>query len=168
MDDDTSQPLSFDIIGIKECQRNRHPLLFIDRIPEVVPGKTARGIKCFTYNEWFFPAHFDDDPNVPGFVQLECLVQTFIMTFLCKDEYRGKKTSFVSIDSVKFRKKIVPGHTLQIEATLVSLKRGIAKGHVESHVDGDAACSAEFTVCIPDVLDQFKPSPRRGADTKGR
>ena len=74
---------NFDINGIKKCQRNRHPLLFIDQIVEAIPGVSAKGIKCFSYNEWFFPAHFDDEPNVPGFIQVECLVQTFIMTFLC-------------------------------------------------------------------------------------
>ena len=29
-----------------------------------------------------FPAHYEDEPNVPGFIQVESLVQTFIMTFL--------------------------------------------------------------------------------------
>jgi len=149
--------LSFDLMGIQECQRNRYPLLFVDQITEAIPGKSARGIKCFSYNEWFFPAHFDDDPNVPGFIQVECLVQTFIMSFLCMEEYRGKKTNFVSIDKVKFKRKIVPGERLDIEATLDSFKRGIAKGYAESYVNGQPACSAEFVVIIPDVLDGFKP-----------
>jgi 3-hydroxyacyl-[acyl-carrier-protein] dehydratase len=149
--------LSFDIAGIKACQQNRHPLLFIDRIVEAVPGKSARGIKCFSYNEWFFPAHFEDDPNVPGFIQIECLVQTFIMSFLCMEQYRGMKTNFVGIDNVKFRRKIVPGDTLTIDATLVSLKRGLATGRANSQVDGQPACSAEFVIAIPDVFGAFKP-----------
>ena len=82
-----SEKISFDIIGIQECQRNRHPLLFVDQIKEAIPGKSAIGIKCFSFNEWFFPAHFDDEPNVPGFIQVECLVQTFIMTFLMFQSY---------------------------------------------------------------------------------
>lgn len=158
--DESSKALSFDIMGIKECQRNRYPLLFVDRITEAVPGKSAHGIKCFSYNEWFFPAHFDDEPNVPGFVQVESLVQTFIMSFLCMEEYRGKKTNFVSINNVRFKRKIVPGERLDIEATLDSLRRGIAKGHAESFVDGEPACSAEFVVTIPDVLEGFKPQKR--------
>ncbi|MFT5337234.1 MAG: 3-hydroxyacyl-[acyl-carrier-protein] dehydratase [Luteibaculaceae bacterium] len=149
--------LSFDIIGIQECQRNRYPLLFIDRIFNVIPGKQSEGLKSFTFNEWFFPAHFDDDPNVPGFVQIECLVQTFIMTFLCMDQYKGMKTSFVSVDNVKFRKKIVPGDQLKVKAYLSSFKRGIAKGYAESFVDGSDACRADFIIAIPDVLSAFKP-----------
>ena len=29
--------LKFDTMGIQECQRNRYPLLFIDRVEEAVP-----------------------------------------------------------------------------------------------------------------------------------
>lgn len=152
--------LNFDIMEIQKCQRNRYPLLFIDKATDVIPGKSAHGIKNFTFNEWYFPAHFDDDPNVPGFVQIECLVQTFLMTFLTIEEYSGMETSFVSIDKVKFKKKIVPGDRLEIDATLDSFRRGVARGHVESFVDDTPACSAEFVVAIPEVLEQFKPGAR--------
>jgi len=30
-------------------------------------------------------------------------------------------------------------------------------GSAESFVDGEPACSAEFVVAVPDILDQFKP-----------
>ena len=150
-------PLHFDINGIKDCQRNRHPLLFVDRVYDVIPGEKASGLKCFTYNEWFFPAHFDDEPNVPGFIQVESLVQTFIMTFLSKDELRGKKTNFLEINNVKFKRKIIPGNTLIIHATLQSYRRGIATGSARSFVGEEPACSADFVVAVPDVLDQFKP-----------
>jgi len=150
-------PLEFDIIGIKACQRNRHPLLFVDRVFDVIPGEKVAGLKCFTYNEWFFPAHFDDEPNVPGFIQVESLVQTFIMSFLSKDDLRGKKTNFLSIDNVKFKRKILPGDTLMIRATLKSFRRGIATGCAVSFVGDAPACSADFVVAVPDVLDQFKP-----------
>lgn len=152
-----SSTLSFDINGIKQCQRNRHPVLLIDKVVDVVAGKRARGIKCFSYNEWYFPGHFDDEPNVPGFIQIECLVQTFIMTFLCLDEYKGKKTNFASIDKVKFRRKIIPGETLVMDAELKSFKRGLAVGSVSSAVNGEPACSAEFMVTVPDEFSAFKP-----------
>ena len=85
-------------------------------------------MKCFTYNEWFFPPHFEDDPNVPGFVQVECLVQTFIMTFLSISEHSGNKTNFVSMNNVTFKRKIIPGETLMIDSQLTSFRRGLAKG----------------------------------------
>ena len=150
-------PLLFDINGIKQCQRNRHPLLFIDRVFDVIPGERASGLKCFSYNEWFFPAHFDDEPNVPGFIQVESLVQTFIMSFLSKDELRGEKTNFLSLSNVIFKRKLVPGDTLIIHTTLKSFRRGIAIGSAVSFVGDAPACSADFVIAVPAVLDQFKP-----------
>jgi 3-hydroxyacyl-[acyl-carrier-protein] dehydratase len=150
-------PLSFDIPGIKECQQNRYPLLFVDQITDVIPGSRARGRKAFSYNEWFFPAHFEDEPTVPGFIQIESLVQTFIMTFLSMPEYKGKKTGFASIKSFQFRRKIVPGETLDILANLDSLTRGVAKGRAVGSVDGTPACEGEFVITVPDILNRFRP-----------
>jgi 3-hydroxyacyl-[acyl-carrier-protein] dehydratase len=149
---------SFGIPEIMSYQQNRYPLLFVDKITEVVPGKFAKGEKAFTFNEWYFPAHFEGDPNVPGFVQIESLVQVFLMTFLTLDGHAGQKTSFVALDQVKFKRKIVPGDTLNIYAELESFKRGIAKGFAVSEVDGKAAVSASFTIAIPEVLANFHPS----------
>ena len=149
--------LNLDIPGIKACQQNRHPLLFIDKIVDTTPGEEANSIKCFSYNEWFFPAHFEDDPSVPGFILVETMVQTFIMTFLTLEEHKGKKTNFISIDNVKFKKMVIPGDILKINAKLLSFKRGIAKGIAEGYVDGALVCKAEFMVCLPDVLSNLKP-----------
>jgi 3-hydroxyacyl-[acyl-carrier-protein] dehydratase len=149
--------LSFDIPEIKQCQLNRYPLLFVDKVYDVFPGVSAKGIKSFSYNEWFFPAHFEDEPSVPGFIQIETLVQTFIMTFLTLEEHKGKKTNFVSIDNVKFRRKIIPGEQLIIEAKLDFFRRGIAKGYAESFVENQPACRADFVVTLPDILSSFKP-----------
>jgi 3-hydroxyacyl-[acyl-carrier-protein] dehydratase len=79
------------------------------------------------------------------------------MTFLSKVELRGKKTNFLGINNVKFKRKIVPGETLTIHATLESFRRGIATGKAVSFVGEQPACSADFVVAVPDVLDQFKP-----------
>ena len=147
--------LKFDLNGIKACQQNRYPLLFVDQIFDVVPGESAKGLKCFTYNEWFFPPHFEDDPNVPGFVQVECLVQTFIMTFLSISEYSGNKTNFVSMNNVAFKRKIIPGETLLIDSQLTSFRRGLAKGHATSTLKEEVACSADFVITVPAIFEKF-------------
>lgn len=147
-------------LGIPEIlkiQKNRHPLLFIDKVIDLVPGKSATAIKNYSYNEWFFPPHFKDDPNVPGFIQIESLVQTFIMTFLSIEGNQDNKTNFLKINNATFKKKIVPGDVSTIYAELESFKRGLAKGKARSEVDGEIACKAEFLVSLPAILDSFKP-----------
>ena len=153
-----SSKMQFDTLGILKHQQNRFPLLFIDQITECIPGKKATGLKNYTYNEWFFPAHFEDEPNVPGFVQLESLAQTFIMTFLTIDGNAGKKAAALAIDNVRFKRKIVPGDQTIIHAELTSFRRGIASGRAQSFVDDAAACSAHFKVTLPDILEQFSPT----------
>ena len=144
---------------IQRYQQNRYPLLFVDEIVEAHPGQSAKGVKCFSYNEWFFPAHFEDEPVVPGFVQIEALTQVFLMSFLTLPEYKGKKTGFISVKN-RFWKKIVPGQRLDIEATLNRLRHGLAVGISEGYVDGVLACRAELEIAIPDVMGQLRPRSR--------
>lgn len=142
---------------IQQYQQNRYPLLFIDYVEEVVPGKSAKGFKNFTYNEWFFPAHFVDEPNVPGFIEIEALTQMFLMSFLTLPGNKGKKTGFVSIKNARFVKKIIPGDRLDIQAELKSYRRGLAKGTSTGYVNGELACCADLVIVIPDILNQYRP-----------
>ena len=146
---------ALNIIDIIKHQRNRYPVLLIDKVEDLQPGKSAVGIKNFTYNEWFFPGHFDDEPNVPGFIQVEALAQAFILIFLSMPEYSGMKTNFTNIDNVKFKRKIIPGDTLRSFANLRSFKRGLAKGDVAGFVNDELAVSADFTIILPDVFNKF-------------
>ena len=146
-----------DAYEIQKYQQNRYPLFFLDEVEEVIPGEYVRARKNFTYNEWFFPAHFADEPNVPGFIQMECLAQTFIMTFLTIPEHKGKKTAFLNVDNLRMRQKIVPGDSIVIEGFLKSFKRGVAKGHVEAKMNGEFALGADLTIALPDIMRDFIP-----------
>lgn len=148
---------NLDAYVIQQYQQNRYPLLFIDFVKEAVPGKYAKGHKNFSYNEWFFPSHFEDEPNVPGFIQIESLTQLFLMTFLTLPGNKGKKTGFVSVENAKFKKKIIPGDRLDMEAELHSYRRGLAKGISRGYINGELACSAVLVIAIPDILNQFRP-----------
>lgn len=154
---------------IQKYQCNRYPMFYLDCVTMAVPGKCASGYKNFTYNEWFFPAHFEADPNVPGTIQIEALLQLFLMTFLTYPEYKGLKTADVALHEVRFKRRIEPGERLDMEAELTSFKRGIAKGISKGYVGCDLACELELEVAIPDILDQYKPRMKNncvGVDTK--
>ena len=148
---------NLDIVEIQKYQCNRSPMLFIDKITRAKPGEFAIGYKNFTYNEWFFPQHYPDDPNVPGFVIVEAMVQVFLMTFLTIPQYKGERTNFVKIHDVAFRSKITPGDQLALEARLAKFKRGIAHGQVEGQINGNIACEGTFTVAVPSTLNKYKP-----------
>jgi 3-hydroxyacyl-[acyl-carrier-protein] dehydratase len=145
------------VVEIQEFQRNRYPMLFLDGIVELIPGEMAHGVKHFSYNEWFFPIHYEDDPNVPGFILVESMVQNFLMTFLSLEGFKGKKTNFIKIDNVIFKQKVVPGTQMKLLSKLDRFKRGIATGSTECFVEDELVCSGDFTVAVPDELDKFKP-----------
>jgi 3-hydroxyacyl-[acyl-carrier-protein] dehydratase len=145
-----------DAYDIQKFQQNRYPLLFIDFVKEAVAGKSAVGHKNFSYNEWFFPAHFEDEPNVPGFVQMEAMTQMFIMTFLTIPGNEGLKTAFVK-NETEFKLKIIPGDRLDIESCLESYSRGVARGYSVGMVDGKLACKEKFIIAVPDVIKKYSP-----------
>jgi len=60
-----------DINEIKKIIPHREPFLLIDRIDEMEPGVSAKGIKCVTYNEYFFRGHFPQEPVMPGSLLLK-------------------------------------------------------------------------------------------------
>jgi 3-hydroxyacyl-[acyl-carrier-protein] dehydratase len=147
----------FGIKEIRECLLNKYPWLFIDIVFDIQPGKFVKAIKNFTYNEHFFPAHFPDDPSVPGFIQIECCMQTFLLTFLSLDQYKMSETADRLLNNVQVIRKIIPGDTLVMHANLISFKRGVAKGRVESFVNGEPAISFDVTAVVLGELDRFRP-----------
>lgn len=153
--------VSFGIEDIQKCMLNKYPGAYLDKVLDVKPGKSIHAIKNFTYNEWFFPVHFSDDPSVPGFVQIETCMQCFLLTFLSMDEYKRMETSDRLIDNVKLNRKVIPGDTLELKATLDKFRRGVGTGRVESFVGGEPACSFDVTACIPAILDNFKPMAKK-------
>jgi 3-hydroxyacyl-[acyl-carrier-protein] dehydratase len=152
--------INFGIEKIRECMLNKYPWLLLDRVIDIEPGKFVNAIKNFTYNEAFFPAHFPGDPSVPGFIQIECCMQCFLLTFLSLDQYKRRETADRMLNNVQLKRKIVPGDTLVLSANLESFSRGIAKGRVESFVNCEPAISFEVTAVIVDELDKFKPKSK--------
>ena len=60
---------------ILEYQQNEPPYLMIDYAEEVIPGVSSKGYKDLKDDEWFFKVHWKNDPNMPGMLQIESLVQ---------------------------------------------------------------------------------------------
>lgn len=151
------EKMSLDITQIMEYEANRFPYLLIDKVTEIVPGEYAKGYKNFTYNEWFFPCHFEGCPNVPGMLQIEALSHVFILLFLTLPGNKGKITNILGANNLKFYQRVLPGDRMDIETELRSWKRGIGVGPARGYVDGKLVCEAEFKICIPEIMQQYTP-----------
>ena len=65
----------FDIQGVLKVLPHRYPMLLVDRIIDLEPGKRVVGMKNVTFNEPFFQGHFPDHPIMPGVLILEGMGQ---------------------------------------------------------------------------------------------
>lgn len=146
-------------LELQKYQPNRYPFLMIDVVEEVIPGVSARGYKNLTMNEWYFPAHFPDGPNMPGALQLEALAQMLTVAITTLPGLQGKVTHALS-HTVRFRKEVLPGDKFEIFTKVVSWNRGIAKGTGVGMTNGDVACEAEMLIAIPDLLEKYLPKSK--------
>lgn len=147
--------MKLDLKGIHEYQQNRDPYLFIDYVDEVIPGKIANGFKDLKKDEWFFKVHWPGDPNVPGMLQIEAMVQMAALTILTLPNNKGKVVYLVSADKAVFKKKIIPGDRLYLKTKLNSWNRGIGKCSGTGMVKDEIACKAEFTLILPEVIKNY-------------
>ena len=145
--------LILDLNAIKDYQQNREPYLMIDEATEVLPGISAKGYKDLTKSEWFFKVHWPNDPNMPGMLQTEALIQMSALIVQTMPGNKGKILYLVDADKLKFIKKIVPGDKLEIYSKLVSWKRGLIKFDAEGFVNSKKTCKASFTLVIPGSFD---------------
>lgn len=141
---------------LKKYQPNRYPFLMIDYVTDVEPGKHAKGYKNLTNNEWYFPIHFPDGPNMPGALQLEAMAQMLTVAITTQDGLEGRVTHALQ-HTVRFKKEVLPGEQLIIEATVKSWKRGICVGYAVGKTNGEIACEAEMMITIPEILEEYLP-----------
>ena len=147
--------LSLNKKDILEYQQNRSPYLMIDIAEEIVPGKSAKGYKYLDFNEWFFKVHWANDPNMPGMLQIEALIQMAALIILTLPGNKGKIVYVTSANNIKFTRKIVPGDKLLIETNSISWKRGLGKCHGCGKVNNQIACEADFNIILPEEIRKF-------------
>ena len=134
---------------IIKIQKNRDPYFLIDYATKVVPGKSVEGYKILKKNEWFFKVHWPGDPNMPGMLQVEAMVQMSSLIIFTLPNISGKTLYLADSNNIKFFKKIVPGDKLKIVSKLISNSRGLYKFESEGYVRKKIACKANFTLILP-------------------
>jgi 3-hydroxyacyl-[acyl-carrier-protein] dehydratase len=134
-----------DVKEIREYLPHRYPFLLVDRVVELVPGESIIAYKNVTVNEPFFTGHFPDHPVMPGVLIVEAMAQAAgILGFktMNKRPQDGSIYYFVGADNLRFKRPVVPGDRLQLEAKVISERRGIWKFDVQATVEGDTVSSA--------------------------
>lgn len=134
-----------DVTEIKNWLPHRYPFLLVDRVVELKEGESIIAYKNISVNEEVFNGHFPQAPIFPGVMIVEAMAQASgILGFktIGKTPQDGSVYLFAGADKVRFRRQVVPGDRLQLEAKVVSEKRGIWKFDCTASVDGELAASA--------------------------
>ena len=136
---------------IKEYLPHRYPFLLIDRVVSFEKDKRVVAIKNVTVNEPFFPGHFPHIHVMPGVLVVEAMAQAAAVLLLRSLGHKndGKWVYyFVGIDGARFKRPVVPGDVLTLEADLVRTSRGMAKFTALAKVDGKVATEAELLCAL--------------------
>ena len=145
-----------DIMRILEMMPHRYPFLMIDRVIDVVPNESAVGIKNVSINENYFQGHFPNKPVMPGVLVIESMAQTagVLVVRSLGPESEGKLVYFMSVESARFRRLIVPGDQVHVHVTKLHARRNVWKFKGEAKVDGRLAAEAVYAAMIVDEEDE--------------
>lgn len=135
-----------DILAIMQRLPHRYPFLLIDRIVRFVPGEEIVALKNVTMNEPFFQGHFPAKPVMPGVLIIEALAQAggILAAEIRGAEKQGDIIYFMGMDAVRFRKPVVPGDQLMLEARVLRMRSRVAKMAGRALVDGQLVAEAEL------------------------
>ncbi len=150
--------MELDIKDIMERLPHRQPMLLVDRVLEMDPGKSIVAIKNVTYNEPFFQGHFAHHPVMPGVLIIEALAQAaalFSFADAGAPNLASTKIAYylVGVDGARFRRPVVPGDQLRMEVTADKLSRSICKYTAVAKVDDQIAAEAKI-MCAVRILEE--------------
>jgi len=139
-----------DIKGILDTLPHRYPILLVDRIIEIDPGKRIVGLKNVTINEPFFQGHYPGEPVMPGVLILEAMAQAGALLLLMDHKFKGRIPLFGAIDNVKFKRMVTPGDQLVSTLELEWFRGTVGKMKGTARVDGQIAATMEATFKLMD------------------
>ncbi len=139
-----------DINEVMKILPHRYPFLLVDRIVDFEGENKCTGVKNVTMNEPYFPGHFPDHPIMPGVLQVEAMAQVASILLLRKPENVGKMGYFMSVNNVKWRRPVLPGDTLFIEAELTKVRRNIGQAICRCVVNGEVVSTGELKFALID------------------
>lgn len=131
---------------IKGYIPHRYPFIMVDRVQELIPGKSITAIKNVTVNEPFFQGHFPRMAVMPGVLIIEAMAQTSgLLIYKTLEVTPGSELYFLAgVDKARFKRIVTPGDQLKLHIELIKRRMDLWKFSGTASVDNEVVCTAEF------------------------
>jgi 3-hydroxyacyl-[acyl-carrier-protein] dehydratase len=142
---------AMDMQGILATLPHRPPMLMVDRVLKLEPGKHLVAVKNVTSNEPCLQGHFPNFPLFPGVMVIEALAQAAAILAHHSLKVRADEGAlffFAGIDKARFRRQVVPGDQLTLEIDVLRIMRGVGKFAAVAKVRDEIAAEAELMAVL--------------------
>ena len=135
---------------IKGILPHREPMLLMTSVEDLSPGENIRAAFFASPEMDIFRGHFPEEPILPGVYSIECMAQAVDILLMSTVRYAGKTPLLLGVDKVSFRKKILPGDTLEIRANIISeqKEKAIVTCAAEIYVHQERAANGNITIAM--------------------
>ena len=135
---------------IKGILPHREPMLLVTSVEELSPGENIRAAFFASPEMDIFRGHFPEEPILPCVYSIECMAQAVDILLMSTVRYAGKTPLLLGVDKVSFRKKILPGDTLEIRANIISeqKEKAIVTCAAEIYVHQERAANGDITIAM--------------------
>jgi len=140
------------IEGILKFLPHRYPFLLVDRVEDLQPGKSIVALKNVSIGEPYFQGHFPDKKIMPGVLLVEAIAQAGgILLFHSIPDPERKFVVLSKIENAKFRRLVIPGDQLRLEAEILKLRTKFCCLRGRATVDGEVVVEG---VLVAGLLDR--------------
>jgi 3-hydroxyacyl-[acyl-carrier-protein] dehydratase len=146
------KPVALNVAEILEILPHRYPFVLVDRVLEIVPGKSINGHKMVSANEPWCQGHFPGRPILPGVLIIEALAQIGGILAYASEPFDAKASLmyFLGIDKARFRRPVTPGDRLDLYVEVMQHRSNVWKLRGRATVDGTLSAQAELLASIVD------------------
>ena len=144
-----TESLVLDVEQIKKLLPHRAPMLFVERLTDIVPFESATGFKAVSVNEPFFQGHFPDRAVMPGVLIVEALAQTAgALVVHSLQQEAAPAVYFMTIEEARFRKPVVPGDLIRMTVKAVRRRGPVFKFEGKAFVGEDLCAEATYSAMV--------------------
>ncbi len=128
--------------GVEQLLPHRDPFLWVSRVLSCEPGEHIEAQLDVRPDLPIFEGHFPGHPVFPGVLIMEALAQAACCCLMAAQDETVALGYLAGIDKARFRETVLPGDTIDLEATIVQANSRFCKAEVRASKDGKTVAEA--------------------------